>query len=115
MRFRLRTLLVVFLLLCVSAPWWPDVYHGMKRWMSPPPTLKSSMALEELTQLCSELRDGMTISEADGVFGHNSKVFPGGSGRYQQQSGPSVFASAVRINKSSIGACLNSDDSTEAT
>jgi hypothetical protein len=25
MRFRLRTLLVVFVLLCVSAPWWDDI------------------------------------------------------------------------------------------
>ena len=38
MRFRLRTLLVVFLLLCASAPWWAwwgAIYRAAKDWASP--------------------------------------------------------------------------------
>jgi hypothetical protein len=33
MRFRLRTLLVVFLLLCVSAPWWNEWRRDLSEWI----------------------------------------------------------------------------------
>jgi len=36
MRFRLRTLLIAFLLLALSAPWWPDALTRFRAWINPP-------------------------------------------------------------------------------
>jgi hypothetical protein len=38
MRFRLRTLLIVFLLLALSAPWWNQWRRDLSNWMWPATT-----------------------------------------------------------------------------
>ena len=35
MRFRLRTLLIVFLILVLSAPWWENMHSAIYRWLWP--------------------------------------------------------------------------------
>jgi hypothetical protein len=83
MRFRLRTLLVVFLLLCVSAPWWPDMYDNIKRWTSAPKPvqrpLRTILSETELTALLEQVRPGMTIEEINQVLGFKSGAIHSGA------------------------------------
>jgi len=71
MRFRLRSLLVVFVLLCVSAPWWRDVYHSVTSWIFPVPAFgrAKNVSEEELGQLVSRVHTGMTREEIRSIFG----------------------------------------------
>jgi hypothetical protein len=85
MRFRLRTLQVVFLLLCLSAPWWPNTYHSIKRWISAPPPIQRPLGnivnKAELTAVVRRARPGMTIAEIDQVFGFKSgAIYSAGQG-----------------------------------
>ena len=51
MRFRLRTLLVVFLLLALGAPWWPDIYRSVKSWVQMSrPAVAPSIAVPSIPQ-----------------------------------------------------------------
>jgi hypothetical protein len=67
MRFRLRTLLLAFLLVCLSAPWWPGIYRDVRDWLfpPPPPPLTSEEAFLEMHQLLNDLSDTQSFSEAE--------------------------------------------------
>ena len=74
MRFRLRTLLVVFVLLAISAPWWASIYRGVKEYMYPETQrpwvfVRNCASEEELDQLVNQVHAGMTRDEISTTFG----------------------------------------------
>jgi len=78
-------LIVIFVLLCCTAPWWPDVYQRLKAWRSPPIAIPrenaNQVTVEELDELASRVRPGMTMEQVNGVFGFKpNQVYPAGPG-----------------------------------